>query len=120
MDIKVFWSVLAALAVAGLAVLGYQRYQEARAWQAMNDFAESQAQQLDEANAKVRLERAVWEQQQVQRRAAALDAGRPRLAENQQCVGGTVVTVNGSTYVQAVAADGRPEACEGRIRVLAR
>lgn len=42
------------------------------------------------------------------------------LMSDEQCIAGTVVRVNGTSYVQVLGPDGQPEACEGRSRVTAR
>lgn len=68
-----------------------------------------------------------------QQSAASIDADRRRqaalrmqdmmaraLGADEQCIGGTVVRVSGSTYAQALGSDGRPVACEGRYRLRAR
>lgn len=118
MDMKVFWSVLAALGFAAVVILMYDRIQEYRAAAAFQGAME----QIAQIPAQAQREAAVASEQQ-QRRQAALqiqDMMARTLAADEQCIGGTVIRVNGSTYVQVSGADGRPEACAGRIRAAAR
>ena len=52
-----------------------------------------------------------------------VQAPQPRLLPllaGERCIGGMVVLVNGSTYTQAVDADGRVAHCEGQYRVMLR
>jgi hypothetical protein len=115
MDMRVFWAVLAALGVAGLAVLGYQRYRDYQAVQALNEFAAS-IPRYTQADA--------WasQRQPDPRMAAEVAARRAEHASlrlDETCLGGTVVRVSGNSYTQVLGADGRPEACAGRTRVQA-
>lgn len=118
MDMRVFWAVLAALSIAGIAVLGYQRYREYQAAEmmqrAMEQLAAIPAQLQRNAAATTEAQR---RRQEVLR---AQDVMARTLAADEQCIGGTVIRVNGSTYVQALGGDGRPGACEGRMRLRPR
>lgn len=49
---------------------------------------------------------------------ARLQPRRVPLAASERCVGGVIVYVNGSTYTQVLAADGKPERCEGDQRIV--
>jgi len=72
--------------------------------------------------AQVQREAAVANEAERRRQAALQiqDRMARMLATDEQCIGGTVIRVSGSTYVQASGADGRPVACEGRYRLRPR
>nr|WP_165583133.1 hypothetical protein [Dyella soli] len=74
-------------------------------WQAQARAKQADNERQASANARLAYER------------AARQRDRLALRASEQCIGGTVVEVNGSTYVQVLGSDGRPEACEGRMRL---
>lgn len=49
------------------------------------------------------------------RRVSSTSAAAYTLSDSQQCIGHTVVDVQGSTYVQRLGRNGRPIACKGRF-----
>lgn len=115
MDMRVFWAVLAAFGVAGVVMLLHQQYQDYRAQRALEQFVATLPQYTQSD---------VWQQQRsVDPRAAAeLAARRARqlaLAGDEQCIGGTVIRVAGSSYTQVLGPDLRPVACAGRSRLAA-
>lgn len=111
MDWKIFSSVLAALGVAAVFWAGWHRYDEYRQLEALQAFEASRP-HYTQADVWVSPTPAPAKPRVVYRYAP--------LASDEQCIGGTVVRVSGSTYVQALAPDGRPWPCEGRSRVTAR
>jgi uncharacterized protein HemX len=88
MDMRVFWAVLAALGVAGVVVLGFQRYREYQAalmlQEALQQLATIPAQLQHQAAA------ATEEQRRLQKALRFQDAMARMLAENERCIGGTV------------------------------
>ena len=50
--------------------------------------------------------------------AQVLDVQRRELAQDQRCVGGTVITVRGNVYTQDLGADGRPIRCVGAFATV--
>jgi Flp pilus assembly protein TadB len=115
MDMRVFWSVLAALLIFGAVVVGW------RAWERHRDIEDARAIM---SNITDTVSQAV---QQSQVQSADILEQRRRVAEfqlrqsyendlkrvlspNQRCVGGIVVEVNGSTYTQ-VGSISRPVHC---------
>lgn len=109
MDSRVFWGVLSALLVfSGLVAVATSVRQRAADQAAAEAF-----QQLLKASAAP-------DPMGLQREAArrrAEDLQRSRLDVGQQCIGGTVVNVKGSSYVQLAGAAGRPVRCAGQYRL---
>jgi hypothetical protein len=109
MDSRVFWGVLCALLVfSGLVAVGAairQRAAEQAAAEAFQQFLKASA---DPDPMGLRREAA---------RRRAEDLQRRRLTSGEQCIGGTVVNVSGSSYVQITGAGGRPVRCSGQYRL---
>jgi len=98
--------VAAVLAFAGLAWrVIVIRQAEASMQQAITGFGQQQQ---------------VMAQQQQQRQlmAQADERARRVLAQDQRCVGGTVITVHGAVYTQDIGADGHPIRCTGSLAVV--
>jgi uncharacterized protein HemX len=59
-------------------------------------------------------------EQQRQRELATQATERQRhvLADDQRCVGGTVITVRGTVYTQDTGQDGRPIHCSGSLAAV--
>jgi Flp pilus assembly protein TadB len=110
MDMRVFWSVLAALIVFGVAVVGWRALERQRDIEDANAALQSistYATQAMQDGQRAELQRRQQQQQQV-----ASDWRRRELAGNQRCVGGVVVVVDGATYTQ-LGTVGDPVRCQG-------
>lgn len=110
MDRRVFWSVLCALLVfSGLVFFGFsvlvagQRFAVAQA-QAQADKREHD---LEQQVVQAEVERRQRQEDDQWLRERSL------LQPNQRCVGGVVVQVQGSTYVQ-IGYPGHPAHCDGQ------
>ncbi|MEP6899818.1 MAG: hypothetical protein ABI870_14930 [Rhodanobacter sp.] len=117
MDKRVFWSVLAALVIFGVLVIGWralERERDREDAQAVMDSITQYAQQ-GLADSLRQTEAESQRQLDVQQRAREVDAmnvDRRRLLPDQRCIGGTVITVKGSVYTQ-VLLGGTPVSCSG-------
>lgn len=116
MDKRVFWGVLCALLVfSALGAVGEVFRQQAEAQQ----FVESlhQLEQVSRDPDPLGARRLFARRQAEAERQRLLDLRRRALKVGERCIGGTVVEVNGSSYTQALGAQGRPVACSGRYRL---
>lgn len=113
-----------ALGIVGAAVAVFFCWVGYREFERQRDIDEAKAvlAQIAEIPAQMQRESAAAAEAQRRQRTAiqARDMIARTLAADERCIGGTVVRVNGSTYVQAAGSDGRPEVCEGRMRLRAR
>lgn len=115
MDMRVFWSVLGALVafgvlvlvVAGLRERAIER-QQAEAWNAVMKAARDPD--------PMGLRALAAKRHAAEEAARARDLARRQLRSNERCVGGTVITVEGASYTQALGPDARPVACSGQYR----
>lgn len=109
-----------ALGIVGAAVAVFF------CWVAYHEFERQR--DIDDAQvaiAQLEAARPHYTQADVWVQPSAIPKTRPvyrfaSLASDERCIAGTVVRVTGSSYVQVLAPDGQPEACEGRSRVTAR
>ena len=109
MDSRVFWGVLCALLVfSGLVAVGLAVRQHAEEQATAEAFQQFLKVSADPDPMGLRREAA---------RRRAEDLQRRRLTSGQQCIGGTVVKVSGSSYVQVTGADARPVRCSGQYRL---
>jgi hypothetical protein len=112
---KIAAGIVLAAVVLVVGFVGYREHERnrdqeeaAQFIQQLNDQGTAMVQQYQHADAVASARRA--ESSERARRARML-------APSQQCIAGTVVSVNGSTYTQSTGADGRPVACSGRYRL---
>ena len=111
-----FWGFVAAALILALAYIGYREYEHHRDMEDLKTFVRETDEQTKEdvkalwSNAAV----SAPSYHSVDPRIAteAAQAKRPRrLADNQRCVGGLVIAVDGSSYTQT------GERCSGRFVV---
>lgn len=103
---KIFAGVLGALVafwlivmfVTGAFVIGAGKALDQQVHATLQQDQQRQAQQL-----------------QVRQQQQAMDVARRQLGANQRCIGGTVITVTGSSYTQVLGSGGRPVACSGEF-----
>ncbi|HEX7813583.1 hypothetical protein [Dyella sp.] len=113
---KVMYRLSAALAaglflvVWRLAVIYYAQYSAEQAIRQMSEQQQLAAQHLVDQQHAATVER---ENERQQEQAKTLAART--LAQNQRCVGGTVITVNGNAYTQNLSMDGHPIHCSGSL-----
>lgn len=113
-----------ALGIVGAAVAVFFCWVAYHEFERQRDIDEASAVMAQIAQIPAQVEKESREQAELQRRRQAVlqaqDAAARTLRSDERCVGGTVVRVNGSVYVQTLGADGRPEACQDRMRLRAR
>jgi len=111
MDMRVFWSVLAALIVFGVAVIGWRAFERQRDIEDAN--AALQSISAYATRAMQDGQRADLQRRHQQQQQQAANSRLRELAGNQRCVGGVVVVVDGATYTQ-LGTVGDPVRCNGR------
>jgi hypothetical protein len=120
MDKRIFLSVLAALVVFGLLIVGWRALERERDIEDAQAAMQQIADQLSVATRQVQQEtaaqrRAVELSQQAESLRSMRERDRALLADDQRCIGGTVIAVKGSTYTQALGAGRMPIPCAGRL-----
>lgn len=111
MDMRVFWSVLAALILFGALVVGWRALERQRDIEDANAVLQSISTLATDAVRDG--QQAEAQPQQQQRQQVVTDWRRRELASGQRCVAGVVVVVDGTTYTQ-LGTVGDPVRCAGR------
>jgi hypothetical protein len=110
---KIALGIVAGAVVLLLGFIGYHEYERQRdireAQEMMSSLGEYASQAMADASRQEQRRQAVQTYQQ------SVERQRYVLSSSQRCIGGTVVTVNGTVYTQDISADGRPVRCSGNL-----
>lgn len=109
LPLSIFWGIVAGALILALTYVGYREYEHRRDIREATEVIQAIA-----TAARDSVKAPVVVSPSVDPRVAteAIQAKRPRrLADNQRCVGGLVISVDGSSYTQT------GERCSGRFVV---
>lgn len=124
---KIALGVVAAAMLLLVGFIGYREFERQRdiaqaqaVMQGISDYAQqalrdSHRQEVQRQR-QYAAQRAFDARQRIEQQQRSLDARR--LAPDEQCVGGSVVRIDGPSYTQVAGGNGRPVACAGRFRLL--
>jgi hypothetical protein len=102
MEMKLPAAIVVAALVLAFAYIGYREYEHARDIRDAKEIIETIGEQSRKALAPLQMPYVSTDPRIAAERRAApqVDRARRRLADNQRCVGGVVVTVSGAVYTQ--------------------
>lgn len=105
--------IVGAAVVLAAAFIGYREYDRARNVRELKEVIGAVGADFQAVNRRFDAQRRASAAERERR--ASTERRSRTLSASQRCIGGTVVEVNGSTYVQLVGASGKPVRCTGRM-----